>query len=70
MQTSIHCCEPVLLTFWLVTLHPFNYGNGRLTWAITDMPLAQSAPQAIHLYAMSAELLDDHAGCDRIQKAN
>ena len=51
---------------WFVTLHPFDDGNGRLTRAITDMALAQSEPQAIRFYAMSASILDDRGGYYRI----
>ncbi|TBU78704.1 Fic family protein [Phytopseudomonas daroniae] len=56
--------------FWFVTLHPFDDGNGRLTRAITDMALAQSEPQAIRFYAMSASILDDRAGYYRTLEAS
>ena len=52
--------------FWFVTLHPLDDGNGRLTRAITDMALAQSAQQAIRFYAMSASILEDRDGYYRI----
>ncbi|WP_041354964.1 Fic family protein [Nitrosococcus halophilus] len=31
-----------LYHFWLLTLHPFDDGNGRITRALTDRALAQA----------------------------
>jgi len=56
--------------FWFVTLHPFDDGNGRLTRALTDLALAQTQPQAIHFYAMSASIWADHAGYYRILESS
>ena len=56
--------------FWFVTLHPFDDGNGRLTRAITDLALAQTAPTISRLYAMSASILDDRNGYYRILEAS
>lgn len=47
---------------WLITLHPFDDGNGRLTRALTDMALAQGDEQSIRLYAMSGAILDNRKG--------
>jgi Fic family protein len=34
---------------WLVTLHPYDDGNGRLARALSDRALAQLAPEGLHL---------------------
>ncbi|ENX59686.1 hypothetical protein F885_02563 [Acinetobacter higginsii] len=41
-----------------MTLHPFDYGTGRITCILTDLALAQMDQQSIHLYAMSPFILD------------
>lgn len=42
---------------WLVTLHPFDDGNGRVTRAATDMALARAEQQAIRFYSLSAAIM-------------
>ncbi|MES9899498.1 MAG: Fic family protein [Sedimenticola sp.] len=42
---------------WLVTLHPFDDGNGRVTRAVTDMALAQTEGQSIRFYSLSAAIM-------------
>lgn len=44
---------------WLVTLHPFDDGNGRLARAITDYALAQAEHQTIRFYAMAASIMEN-----------
>lgn len=51
-----------LCHFWLITLHPFDDGNGRITRALTDMALAQADSQSIRLYTMSAAILERRKG--------
>lgn len=42
---------------WLITLHPFDDGNGRVTRAVTDMALAQAEGQGIRFYSLSAAIM-------------
>lgn len=41
---------------WLVTLHPFEDGNGRISRAISDMLLARSDEQSYRFYSMSTQI--------------
>ena len=43
---------------WLVTLHPFDDGNGRITRAVTDRALAQAEQQSIRFYSLSAAIME------------
>lgn len=42
---------------WLITLHSFDDGNGRVTRAVTDMALAQAEQQSIRFYSLSAAIM-------------
>jgi len=42
---------------WLVTLHPFDDGNGRVTRAVTDRALAQAEQQSIRFYSLSTAIM-------------
>ena len=42
---------------WLVTLHPFRDGNGRISRAVADLALAQAEARSIRFYSMSAALM-------------
>lgn len=52
--------DPVLKAaishLWLVTIHPFEDGNGRITRAVTDMILARSDKSVRRFYSMSAQI--------------
>jgi len=41
---------------WLVSIHPFDDGNGRITRALTDMLLARSENSGKRFYSVSAEI--------------
>lgn len=43
---------------WLITLHPFEDGNGRVTRALTDRALAQAEQQSIRFYSLSAAIME------------
>jgi len=42
---------------WLITLHPFEDGNGRVTRAVTDRALAQAERQSVRFYSLSAAIM-------------
>ena len=42
---------------WLIPLHPFDDGNGRVTRAVTDRALAQAERQSVRFYSLSAAIM-------------
>ncbi len=52
--------DPVLKAglahLWLVTLHPFDDGNGRISRAVGDMALARAQQSAQRFYSLSAQI--------------
>jgi Fic family protein len=41
---------------WLITLHPFEDGNGRLARAVTDMAIARDERRPMRLFSLSAQI--------------
>jgi Fic family protein len=48
-----------LAHFWLISLHPFADGNGRIARAIADMVLAQGENSSQRSYSMSAQIREE-----------
>jgi Fic family protein len=47
---------------WLITIHPFDDGNGRVTRAVTDRALAQAEGQSVRFYSLSAAIMAARKG--------
>ncbi|MFN3712684.1 MAG: Fic family protein [Alcanivoracaceae bacterium] len=55
---------------WLITLHPFDDGNGRVTRAVTDRALAQAERHSVRFYSLSAAIMARRSGYyDQLEKA-
>jgi len=66
--------DPVLRAaiahFWVVTLHPFDDGNGRIARAIADWALARSEQSPRRFYSMSAQIrVERNAYYDVLEQA-
>ena len=48
-----------LAHLWLVTIHPFDDGNGRVARAVTDLALAQLEDRPERFYSLSSQLRRD-----------
>ena len=48
-----------IATYWFVSIHPFEDGNGRLCRVVADMAIAQAEDTALRLYSFSASLRED-----------
>ena len=57
--------DPVLKAglahLWMVSLHPFDDGNGRIARAVGDLLLARSEETVQRFYSLSAQIQQDHA---------
>ena len=56
--------DPVLKAgiahLWLLTVHPFEDGNGRIARAIADMALARADGTTSRFYSMSKQIEQEH----------
>jgi len=59
---------------WLVTIHPFDDGNGRITRAVTDMLLARSDKTSQRFYSLSNQIQNErkayYAILEKTQQGN
>jgi Fic family protein len=55
-QTLPPLIKAGLSHLWLVTLHPFDDGNGRISRAVGDMALARAEQHAQRFYSLSAQI--------------
>lgn len=51
-----------LAHLYLVTIHPFEDGNGRIARAITEMSLARTEDSAQRFYSMSSQIREERKG--------
>lgn len=56
-SSEMHAIVRAAIThLWLITLHPFDDGNGRVARALTDRALAQAEQTSIRFYSLSAAI--------------
>lgn len=58
-QSSGGIIRAAIAHFWIVSIHPFDDGNGRLARVLTDMALSQDEKTSKRLYSLSSQILKD-----------
>ena len=58
--------KAALAHLWLVTIHPFDDGNGRIAHAVADMSLARSENSPQRFYSMSSQIRLERAAYYKI----
>lgn len=56
-----HVLKAGMAHLWVVTIHPFDDGNGRIARAIADMALARSENSPQRFYSMSAQIRQERS---------
>lgn len=51
-----------LAHLWLVTLHPFEDGNGRIARALTDLAICQDERRPVRRFSLSAQIMRERNG--------
>ena len=66
--------KAALAHLWLVTIHPFDDGNGRVARAVADMALARSEDSSQRFYSMSSQIRQERSAyyeiLERTQKGS
>ncbi len=52
--------------FWLVSIHPFDDGNGRIARAVADLAIAQTEKTGQRFYSMSSQIERDKSNYYRV----
>lgn len=61
--------KAALAHLWLVTIHPFDDGNGRIARAVADLQLTRSDGSAQRYYSMSSQIREDRTAYYAILEA-
>ena len=59
-----------LVHLYVVTIHPFEDGNGRVARALTEMALAQDERQPTRYYSLSSQIMDERTAYYRVLEAS
>ena len=59
-----------LVHLYVVTIHPFEDGNGRLARALTEMALAQDERQPTRYYSLSSQFMEERSAYYQVLEAS